>query len=272
MVIEEVKLLDQYKKFTNLIFERKDSILIVKVNRPEVMNALNHDLFVQLGEAFELISEDHLTSVVILTGAGDKSFIAGADITMMKEFSCLDARKACYNHKEKLNSIHNCTKPTIAAINGYAFGGGLEVALCCDFRIAAETAKLSLPETKLAIIPGTGGTQRLPRLIGPERAKELIYTGKTIDANRAYKIGLVSRIVPLEQLISEALELANEIASNSNICVSLAKSAINTGIETDLETGLRLEAELFPQCFAADDCIEGLSAMLEKRKPNFLNK
>lgn len=264
--------MERYEQFPNLLFELNGTVMIISVNRPEVLNALNMDVFRQLGKAFEIVKEDDRVDVVILTGAGQKSFIAGTDIGMMNEFSCLDARNASLLVMPIQNAIAESPKPTIAAINGFAFGGGLEVALCCDMRIASEKAKMGQPEITLGIIPGGGGTQRLSRLVGPAVAKEMILTGKTINAQKAYEIGLVNKVVAHDQLLSASLELANDIARNSRIMVTFAKRAINAGLEIDLQSGLMMEIELYAQCYANSDCKEGLSAFIEKRKPNFLNK
>lgn len=259
-------------EFKVLLVEKENGIATVTVNRPKVLNALNDEVFAELKIAFEMMVDDNDVKVVIITGAGDKAFVAGADISMMSTKTFLEARDMTHHGFMAQQTVAEFPKPVIAAVNGYAFGGGCEVAMCCDIRIASEKASFGQAEINLGIIPGGGGTQRLPRLVGMGIAKEMCFTGKPIDAKRAYEIGLVNRVVPHEQLMDEARGLAKAIMSKSIVALKFCKSAMDLGIETDLRTGLLIERELFAECFATEDMREGLSAFLEKRKPNFKNK
>jgi enoyl-CoA hydratase len=239
---------------------------------PKVLNALNDQVFAELKQAFELMEDDDEVKVVIITGAGDKAFVAGADIGMMSTQTFLETREMAYRSFKCQQTIAHFSKPTIAAVNGFAFGGGCEIAMCCDIRMASEKATFGQAEINLAIIPGGGGTQRLPRLVGMGIAKEMVFTGKPINAQRAYEIGLVNRVVPHEELMDETKKMAKTLISKSSVTLKFAKTAMDLGIETDLETGLQIERELFAECFATEDMREGLSAFLEKRKPNFQGK
>jgi len=258
--------------YKNLICTLKDNIMLVQVNRPEVLNALNSSLFNEFYEVFTQMKEDDDVRVVILTGSGDKSFIAGSDVAEMSDCDLIGGRKFALGVYRGQQAIALFPKPVIAAINGFAFGGGLEVAMCCDIRIASEKAKMANPEINVGIIPGGGGTQRLSRLVGVGRAKEIIFTCKTIDAQTAYRIGLVNHVVPPEQLLDEAFKMAQEIGSRSPVLVRLAKQAINIGQDLDLENALKTEIEIFAQCFGTEDGKEGLKAFVEKRKPNMVGK
>ncbi|MGI6452277.1 MAG: enoyl-CoA hydratase/isomerase family protein [Syntrophomonadaceae bacterium] len=243
--------------------------MIVVINRPKVLNALNSEVFAELEQAFSVMKDDEEVRVVIITGAGEKAFAAGSDVSEMSKLSLIEARKFALLVNRTQQAIAKFPKPTIAAINGYAFGGGLEVAMCCDIRIASQKAKMGQPEIKLGIIPGGGGTQRLARLIGVGRAKEMIYSGEAIDAQRAYEIGLVNQVVAHEQLLEKAINMAKSMGRNSPVTLSLAKAAVDAGLAMDLDTALKSEIELFAACFATKDGQEGLNAFVEKRKPEF---
>lgn len=249
--------------------EKEGRMARITIDRPDALNALNSDVLSQLKDAVDEVKADEDVRVVIITGSGEKAFVAGADIKEMLGKTPLDMRKFTILGHEVMNSIANIEKPVIAAVNGYALGGGLELALACDIRIASENAKLGVPEVKLGIFPGFGGTQRLTKIVGKGRAAELIFTGKMISAKEAVSIGLVNKVVPLEDLIREADAMAQEIAKNGPIGVGLAKSAINRALETGLEDGLAYERELVSLTFSTEDKEEGMKAFLEKREANF---
>jgi len=259
-------------KFNYIRCELQNKIMLLVIERPEVHNALNSEVFKEIGEVFQKMKDDPEVDVVVITGAGEKAFIAGSDVSEMSQCSLLEARKFALGVNDTQQKIANFPRPTIAAINGFAFGGGLEVAMCCDIRIASEKAKFGQPEVNVGIIPGGGGTQRLTRLIGAGRAKEMIYTGMTIDAQRAFEIGLVNRVVSHETLMEETIKLAKKIGEKSNVMLTFAKAAIDTGVDMDLENALRTEIELFAECFGTVDGKEGLIAFVEKRKANFIGK
>lgn len=247
-------------------------IATVTINRPQALNALNREVFTELGKVFDELREDHRVRVVILTGEGTKAFAAGSDITEMKECSVLEAREFAMLANRTQGKIEAFPKPVIAAVNGFALGGGCEVAMACDIRIASSNARFGQPEINLGIIPGGGGTQRLARLIGLGRAKELVYSGGIIDAQRAYEIGLVNKVVPPEALLTEVSKLAAKIASKSLPVLMLAKTAFNLGFSMDLDKALQLEIECFAECFGTEDHIEGMSAFVERREPAFKDK
>jgi enoyl-CoA hydratase len=256
-------------EFKNIIVEIKDKVGIVKMNRPEALNALNTETLLELSKAMhELSFENENVRVIILTGEG-KAFVAGADIAAMKDMLPLEARKFSELGQRIFHFIATQEKPVIAAVNGFALGGGCELALACDIRIASDKAKLGQPEVNLGVIPGFAGTQRLSRLVGMAKAKEMIFTGDMVDAQTAFSIGLVNQVVPADQLMSVCLELANKIASKGPTAVKLGKTVINRGIQADLSTGSAYEKEAFGLCFATGEPKEGMSAFLEKRKPNW---
>lgn len=259
-------------EFKYIRCELQNKIMVLVIERPEVLNALNSQVFREIGEVFEKMKDDPEVDVVVITGAGEKSFIAGSDVSEMSQCSLLEARDFALRVNDAQQKIAKFPRPTIAAINGFAFGGGLEVAMCCDLRVASEKAKFGQPEVNVGIIPGGGGTQRLARLIGAGRAKEMIYTCMTIDAQRAFEIGLVNRVVSPETLMEEALKTARKIGEKSNVMLTLAKAAIDTGADMDLENALKTEIELFAECFGTVDGKEGLSAFVDKRKANFIGK
>ena len=252
----------------NIVIEKKSDVAWIKINKPESLNALDENLISELKYAFETTGKDDEVSVIILIGEG-KAFVAGADIEQMSSINPNRAREFANHGMELMTYIENLEKPVIAAVNGFALGGGCELALACDLRIASSKAKFGQPEVGLGITPGFGGTQRLSRLIGSSNAKLLIYTGNIIDANEAYRMGLVNSVVEPDLLISTAEELASNIASKSQMAVKYSKTAINKGIQTDIDTGLEIEKNIFALCFASQDQKEGMTAFLEKRKPNF---
>jgi len=253
----------------NVLYEKKGSIAYVTVNRPKVLNALNTPTWTDLQAAFEDAKADASVHGVILTGAGDKAFIAGADISELANVDAYDAEESSRFGQGVLDLIENLGKPVIAAINGFALGGGCETAMACTIRIAAEHAKFGQPEVKLGLLPGGGGTQRLPRLVGKGRALQLILTGETISAQEAYRIGLVNEVVPAAGVIDRAETILKQIAGNAPIAVKFSLEAANKGLETSQSEGLALEASYFGICAATEDKKEGTSAFLEKRAPKF---
>jgi len=262
-------------EFKNIIYEKDKEKGIVKltINRPEVRNALNAATRQELRNAIGEIEKDGNVRVVIITGAGEKAFISGADITAFKDATPIMMEESASTLGQQLfNDIENLSVPVIAMINGFCLGGGLELAMCCDIRIASENARFGQPEINVGILPGGGGTQRLPRLIGWGRAKELIYTGRIIEATEAEKLGVVDKVVPPERLGEEVEQLAETIASKSPLIIKLVKKAINKGMYTDLAAGLAYEKANFALCFATEDRKEGVTAFLEKRKPQFKGK
>ena len=258
--------------FKNLLVKVENRIATITINRPKVLNALNRETLGEIKAVFEMLERDQDVKVVILTGSGEKAFVAGADISFMQPMNAVEGFEFARLAQQVFMSIEGCSKPVIAAINGYALGGGNEIAMACDLRIAADTAKIGQPEINLGIIPCFGGTQRLTRLVGKTKAKEMIFTGEMIDAAEAYRIGLVNKVVSLAELMPEALKLAEKIAAKSAVTLKMAKSAIDVGIETDLNTGSIHEAELVGLCFATEDKKEGMTAFLEKRKAVFTDK
>src|ERR1700754_681696 len=253
----------------NVLYEKKNSIGYVTLNRPKVLNALNHSTWNDLRVAFEDAHDDETVRGIILTGAGDKAFIAGADISELATVSAVQAEESSRYGQDVLNFIKNLGKPFIAAINGFTLGGGCETAMACTIRLAAEHAKFGQPEVKLGLLPGGGGTQRLPRLVGKGRALQLILSGGIISASEAYRIGLVNEVVPAPDLIARAEAILNEIAANAPIAVKYALHAVNSGVETSQNEGLALEASYFGLCAGTEDKKEGTSAFLEKRAPHF---
>ena len=253
--------------YENLLLDRDGPITVLTVNRPKALNAMSQASLAELTQAARELDADPGVGVVIVTGAGEKAFVAGADISEMAGFGPAQAEDHARKGQVAMAAFERMRKPVIAAINGYALGGGLELALACDIRIASENAQVGLPEVSLATIPGFGGTQRLARAVGTSMAKELVLTGRRIKADEALRIGLVSRIVPQAQLMETAKQLAREILANGPYAVRLAKEVIDRGADTDLHTGLRLEEKAFGLTFATHDQKEGMKAFLEKRKP-----
>ncbi len=258
--------------YKNLLLAVELPIATVTVNRPNVLNALNDETIAELWEAFLLLEKSDDLRVILLTGAGDKAFVAGADISELKAADVLRSRWKCEQGQAFLFKMEETDKVVIAVINGFALGGGCELAMAADIRIAAEGAKLGQPEVNLGIIPGYGGTQRLSRLVGEGKAKELIFTGDAIDAAEACRIGLVDKVVPKDQLMAEARKMAEKIASKGPLAIAAAKRAIRNGLSADLKTGCAYEAAEFASLASSEDKMEGTSAFLEKRKANFKGK
>jgi enoyl-CoA hydratase len=256
----------------NVLYETKGPMAYVTINRPQVLNALNKATWSDMRAAFEHARDDANIRGVILTGAGDKAFVAGADIGELAHTSAIDAEQGSRFGQQTLDLIENLGKPVIAAINGFALGGGLETAMACTIRVAVEHAKFGQPEVHLGLLPGGGGTQRLPRLVGKGRALQLILTGGMIGADEAYRIGLVNEVVPADQLVSRAEAILEEIAANGPIAVRLALEATNKGMETSQADGLVLEASYFGLLAGTDDKKEGTAAFLEKRAPHFAGR
>ncbi|KPV45404.1 enoyl-CoA hydratase [Alicyclobacillus ferrooxydans] len=255
-----------------VLFEETGGIATITLNRPESANALSRELLTELSGILTEVAHREDVRVVVVTGAGDRAFCAGADLKERKGMNDAEVKAAVQGIRSSIHAVSALPQPVIAAVNGVAFGGGTELALAADIRLASETAKFGLTETSLAIIPGAGGTQRLPRLIGMAKAKELIFTARRIDAKEAMRLGLVNETVASEELLSRAREIAEEIASNGPIAVRQAKLAINKGAEVDLETGLAIEGLAYQAVIPTEDRIEGLTAFAEKRKPQYKGK
>ncbi|NVI06852.1 enoyl-CoA hydratase [Paraburkholderia sp. JPY454] len=256
----------------NVLYEKRNGIAYVTVNRPKVLNTLSTQTWKDLRTAFEDAREDTVVRGVILTGAGDKAFIAGADISELAHASAIEAEQSSRFGQAVLDLIENLGKPVIAAINGFALGGGCETAMACTLRIAVEHAKLGQPEVKLGLLPGGGGTQRLPRLVGKGRALQLILSAELISAQEAWRIGLVNEVVPAADLIGRAEAILKMIASNAPVAVRLSLEAVNKGLDANQSEGLALEASYFGLCAGTDDKKEGTSAFLEKRAPQFVGR
>ena len=257
--------------YKDLLFEKRGSIGVLKINRPKVLNALNKEVLQELDRALDTIILDKTILVLVVTGEG-RAFVAGADISEMNRMTQFEGREFALHGQSVLDKIDNLPIPVIAAVNGYALGGGCELAMACDIRWASEQAKFGQPEVSLGITPGFGGTQRLSRICGPGIAKELILSGITIDAKRALEIGLVTKVVPPKSLMEEVLIFAEKIAYQSPIAVSLAKTAINKGFDSNFQTGSKYEAEVFTICISHWQSTEGMNAFLEKRKANWNKK
>jgi enoyl-CoA hydratase len=256
-------------EYKNILLTFEGEIGIFTINRPKSLNALNIETLKEIQMGIQEVKDRPDMKVLILTGAGEKAFIAGADITEMKDMNSLQASQFSKLGHLTLNMIQDLDRPVIAAVNGFALGGGMEVALACDFIYASENAKFGLPEVTLGVFPGFGGTQKLPRLIGKGKAKELILTGKMISAQEAYQMGIVNRVFPQASLMEETKKVAAQIAGNGAVGVRLAKMVTNAGYNMDLEKACSLESYAFGISFAAEDQKEGMTAFVEKRKPNF---
>lgn len=260
------------QNWNNIMLEKEESISILTINRPKVLNALNAETLAEIDVALEEIKKDLQIRALIITGAGDKAFIAGADIVYMSKLSPLEAKDFSRLGQVIFSKIENLSIPVIAAINGFALGGGCELACACDIRVASDKARFGQPEVSLGILPGFGGTQRLTRLINPGLAKEIIFTADMYDAQFAQQIGLVNHIVPVAELLNYCKNMAKKIAARGPVAVKLAKEAINEGLEMDVEKALIHEADLFGLVFTTSDHQEGMEAFINKRKPEFKNK
>jgi len=258
--------------YETLLIEKKNNIARVTINRPDKLNALNALAKKELNDAFEELKGNSAVDVVILTGSGEKAFVAGTDIKELTVLNEESGKEFSSGGQKVFDLIENLGKPVIAAVNGYALGGGCELALACHFRVASESAKFGQPEVNLAVIPGYGGTQRLARLVGKGRALEMILTGDPIDAAEAFRIGLVNKVVPPADLLSTCEAIAGKISSKGQIAVRLALKAVNMTQETNLSDGQDLEASLFGLCCGSEDFHEGTAAFMEKRKPAYKNK
>lgn len=258
--------------YENILFEKDGSVGILTVNRPKSLNSLNPATVREIGACLETVRQDQSIRCLIITGAGDKAFVAGADISAMVSMGPLEGKTFSALGLGVVRTLEELPIPVIAAVNGFALGGGTELALACDLIIAAEKARFGQPEINLGVIPGFGGTQRLARRIGLPRARELIYSGDMIDAETALRYGLANKIVPLADLMTEAKALARKLAAKPPIAIQQAKEAINAGIDMDLENGCRFENEAFALTFATEDKVEGMKAFLEKREAKFIGK
>jgi len=256
-------------EFNNIIFKVEDEIALITFNRPKALNALNQDLLTEFSQALDEIAENEEIRVLVLTGTGDKAFVAGADITELAKFNPLEAKLFSRKGQTTINKLQELAIPVIAAVNGFALGGGSEIALACDFIYASENANFGLPEITLGLIPGFGGTQRLPRLVGSNLAKELVFTGKMLSAAEAKDVGLVNKICTTNDLLKDVIKTAQVIASKGKVSLRAAKQVINNGLNVDLQTGCNIEIDSFAVCMASEDAKEGTSAFLEKRKANF---
>ena len=257
----------------NLLLEVENGVALLTINRPKALNALNSETLAELNTCLAELENNDEVKVVILTGSGEKSFVAGADISEMVNATPAEGRKMGLLAREAFGRLENMPQVTIAAVNGFALGGGCEISMACDIRVASDNAKFGQPECGLGILPGFGGTQRLPRLVGKGRAKELIFTCDMISADDAFRMGLANHVVPQAELIDYCKAMAGRIMNNGPLAVALAKQAINTGSDTDLDSGLKLEANLFGLSFSTADKMEGMTAFLEKRKEkHFIGK
>lgn len=259
-------------EYKNTLYEKSEGIATITINRPKALNALNKEVILEILSELDDARKDEDIGVIVITGAGDRAFSAGADIKMMKDVDPLRARELSRLGHRMCGEIEALEKPVIAALNGYTLGGGLELAMACDLRIASEKARLGQPEINIGLIPGWGGTQRLPRFVGRGVAKEMIFTGKMISAKDAERLGLVNKVVSPDQLESTVKELANEIINKPPVGIKMAKELINSSLETPLTVGVVHEAECFGVIASTEDFKEGLTAFLEKRKPRFKGK
>lgn len=256
-------------QYQNILTETRDKIGVITINRPKALNALNPDTVSELTHAVKIFDDNKSIRVIVITGSGEKAFVAGADITEFPKMGKSGADQFAHIGHDLMRTIETAGKPVIAAVNGYALGGGTELALACDFIYAADNAVFGLPEVSLGIFPGFGGTQRLNKYVSLGMARELIYTAKKIKADEALKIGLVNKVVPLAELMNEVIKTANEIIVNSPMAIALVKDVVNRGATLPLHEGLTIERAKFPECFETSDMKEGVTAFLERRKPQF---
>lgn len=255
--------------FTTIELAVGDGIATITLNRPKALNALNRQMVAELDQAIDQVERGEGVRVVVLTGAGDKAFAAGADINEFKGMGTREALPFSQDIQRIWRRLERLPMPTIAAVNGYALGGGCELMMACDIAYAADTARIGQPEINLGVMPGAGGTQRLPRLVGKQRAKELLLTGDMIDAQEAYRLGLVNKVVPLAELMAEVRKLCEKLKGKPAVALRMIKEAVEQGYDQDLVTALDIEAKAWALCFATEDKEEGVAAFLEKRKPAF---
>jgi enoyl-CoA hydratase len=256
--------------YEDIRLTKKRKVATITIDRPRVLNAIRYQTMVEIKDALMDIEVDDAIHVVVITGAGEKAFISGGDISVMaRGSSYLETLYEVPKGQAICTEIENFPKPVIARINGIALGGGTEIALCCDIRIAVDTAIMGVPEIKLGIIPGYGGTQRLPRMIGMGKAKEMILTGDHISAEEAYRLGLVNQVVPMAELNDAVAKFCEKLSSKGPVALHMAKAAMNNGLQADLRTGLEIEARCFSLCFGTEDRLEGMKAFLEKRKAHY---
>lgn len=259
------------EEYNNLLYKVEENIAFITLNRPKALNALNTETLRELDRAVLRAGQEEEVKAVIITGEG-RAFVAGADIAQMKDLTVLEGREMTILGQNVFSRIEGLDKPVIAAVNGFALGGGCELAMACDIRVASDKAKFGQPEVNLGIIPGYGGTQRLPRLVGKGAAKYLIFTGEMITAEEAFRIGLVDKLVPAEELLDTAVSIAKTIMSKAPISINMAKHAINNGLNVDLKSGIAYEAEAYTTSFSTEDRIEGMSAFVEKRPAKFKSR
>ncbi len=255
--------------YNTIIYEEQNGVATITINRPKSLNALNSEVLHELTPLLESIAQKEEIRVLIITGAGEKAFVAGADISELAELNALQGKYFVKTGHECMGKLQDLQIPVIAAVNGFALGGGLELALACDFIYASENAKFGLPEITLGLIPGFGGTQRLARIVGKNIAKEMIFTGKPISAEEARNLGIVNKILAHDDLMMETRKTAESISAKGRVSLNAAKEAVNRGVEVDLVTGCSIEIDAFGLCMASEDAREGTSAFLEKRKPDF---
>ena len=258
--------------YQNLKIEKDGAVAVLTIDRPKVLNALNDDTIAELSRALDQLGADAEVRAIILTGGGDKAFVAGADISELARCDVPGGMAKSQRGMDLLFKMESLPKPIIAAVNGFALGGGCEIAMACDFRIASENAQLGQPEVSLGLIPGYGGTQRLPRLVGAGMAKRLLYTGDRVKADEALRIGLVEEVVPADRLMARCRELAASIAARGPLTLAAIKKAVNVGLGVDLASGCEYETAQFGAIFASEDQTEGCNAFLEKRKPTFTGR